>query len=296
MPLKTPNSTSKSGGKSKGKVVTPARGKADNKSAPKKKTPPASQKPEPAYLSWWENLTPERKLDVVGAIMAVGGLLILLILFSAQRSALTGNMIRVLRQIIGWGVYILPVALILMGLWLILRRIEKLPPLSLERATGIILFFLWLLAAMHSIIATPDMAGQAAIDGAGGGHVGSLFERAMFNSFGAGGAIVVLIAWLLITMTMIFDISVQDLFRWVRPLAVKIRAILDTPIAKSGPGITPKDAGTASNGFTPLERPEPLAKTSVPGIPVTTVRSAEAVIHWQLPDISILDSGDRAHT
>src|SRR5688572_5024293 len=134
MPLKTPGSTSKSGGKSKGKVVTAARGKAENKAAPKKKAPPVSQAPEPAYLSWWENLTPERKLDVVGAIMAVVGLLILLILFSAQRSALTGNMIRLLRQFIGWGVYILPVALILMGLWLILRRIEKLPPLSLERS------------------------------------------------------------------------------------------------------------------------------------------------------------------
>lgn len=291
MPLKTPNSTSKSGGKPKGKVVTPARGKADNKSAPKKKTPPAPQKPEPAYLSWWETLTPERKLDVVGAAMSVVGLLILLILFSAQRSALTGNMIRVLRQLIGWGVYILPVALILMGLWLILRRIEKLPPLSLERATGIILFFLWLLAAMHSIIAAPDMAGQAAIDGAGGGYVGSLFERAMFNSFGAGGAVVVLIAWLLITLTMIFDISVQDLFHWVGPLMVKIRAILDTPIAKSGPGIPPKE-GVASNGFTPLNRPGPVVTTPAPGIPVTTVRSAETVIHWQLPDVkNILDLG-----
>ncbi len=71
MPLKTPNSTSKSGGKAKGKVVTPARGKADNKTAPKKKTSPASQAPEPVYLSWWETLTPERKLDVVGAVMAV---------------------------------------------------------------------------------------------------------------------------------------------------------------------------------------------------------------------------------
>src|SRR5688572_14765811 len=292
MPLKTPNSTSKSGGKSKGKVVTPARGKAENKAAAKKKTPPVSQASEPAYLSWWENLTPERKLDVVGAVMAVVGLLILLILFSAQRSALTGNMIRLLRQLIGWGVYILPVALILMGLWLILRRIEKLPPLSLERATGIILFFVWLLVAMHSIIAAPDMAGQAAIDGAGGGYVGSLFERAMFNSFGTGGAIVALMAWLLITVTMIFDISVQDLFQWVAPLAAKIRAILDTPIKQSGPGIPPKNDGIPSNGFTPLDGPEPLAATPAPGMPVTTVRSAETVIHWQLPDIkTVLDSG-----
>ena len=74
--------------------------------------------------------------------MAVVGILSLLVLFSAQRSALTGSVMGIFRWLLGWGMYILPVALIVMGMWLILRRIEKLPPLSLERATGIILFFL----------------------------------------------------------------------------------------------------------------------------------------------------------
>jgi DNA segregation ATPase FtsK/SpoIIIE, S-DNA-T family len=292
MPLKTPSPATKSGVKPKGKTVTPARGKGENKAAPKKKTQPASQAPPPVYLSWWDTLSPERKLDVVGAIMAVVGLLILLILFSAQRSELTGNMIRVLGQILGWGIYILPIALIGMGLWLILRRIEKLPPLSLERATGILLFFLWLLATMHSIIASPDMAGQAAIDGAGGGYIGSLFERALFNSFGTGGAVVALLAWLLITLTMIFDISVQDLFSWFNPLFLKIREILATPIRQTGEPISSEDAEVRSNGYTPLHRPEPAVKTSAPVMPVTTVKSAEAIIHWQLPDVkNTLDLG-----
>ncbi len=293
MPLKTPSSPpSKAGGKPKGKTVTPAarRGGGENKPASKKKTHPPA--PEPVSPSWWETLTPERKLDVVGAVMAVAGLLILLVLFSAQRSALTGNMIRVLRQIIGWGVYILPAALILMGLWLILRRIEKLPPLSLERATGIVLFFLWLLAAMHSIIAAPDMAGQAAIDGAGGGYIGSLFERILFNSLGTGGAIVALIAWLLITLTMIFDISVQDLFRWVNPLVVKVRELLAKRIARTSQPFLSEEEEVASNGYTPLHRPEPAAKTPALGMPVTTVKSAETIINWQLPDVrNILDLG-----
>ena len=270
--------------------MTPARGKGESKPAPKKKSQPAA--PKPVTLSWWDSLTPERKLDVVGAIMAVVGLLILLILFSAQRSALTGNMIRVLGQILGWGIYILPIALIGMGLWLILRRIEKLPPLSLERATGIILFFLWLLATMHSIIASPEMAGQAAIDGAGGGYIGSLIERALFNSFGTWGAVVALLAWLLITMTMIFDISVQDLFKWVNPVVLKFREILATPIGQSREPISPEDAEVASNGYTPLHRSEPAVKTSAPLMPVTTVKSMEAIIHWQLPDVkNILDLG-----
>ena len=207
--------------------MTPSAGKSKKPPAKGKTAPRASQPPEPVSVSWWETLSPERKLDVVGAIMSVVGLLILLILFSAQRSALTGSMIHVLRQMIGWGIYILPVALIVMGLWLILRRIEKLPPLSLERATGIILFFLWLLALMHSIIPL-EMAGTGC-DGWCGRRIcwQSLSSASCSTVLAQVEQSSVLMAWLLITVTMIFDISVQDLFRWVKPLFAKIREQLD---------------------------------------------------------------------
>src|SRR5258706_4740890 len=287
MPLKTPFSASnKSDTQPKGKAVPPpekgkrgpaasAKGKVGGKpSAPApKKGKPAPPPPKPAPPSWWETLSPERKLDVVGAVMAVVGLLTILILFSAQRSALTGSMLRVFSQIFGWGIYILPVGLILMGLWLILRRIEKLPPLHLERATGIILLFFWLLAVMHAFIAVPELADQAALDGAGGGYFGSFFEKILFNSLGAGGAWVALIAWLVITVTMIFDISVQDLFRWVNPTAVKIRALLMKPKIQTGEPLLP----AANNGFTTLNRPEPVIPPGTPVAPVTTVKAQETV-------------------
>ena len=273
--------------------MTPSRGKdAANKPASGKKPPHASRQPEPVSLNWWDALSPERKLDVVGAIMAVAGLLTALVLFSAQRSALTGNMMLVLSQVFGWGIYVLPAALVLMGAWLILRRIEKLPPLSLERASGIILLFLWLLAIMHSIIAAPEMAVQAALDGAGGGYIGSLFERLLFNSLGTGGAVVALLAWFLITLTMIFDISVQDLFKWIDPLTIKLRGMLARGRAQTSQPRVSEQEEVASNGYTPLHRPEPVVPKVVSGAPVTTVKPAEAVIHWQLPAAKdILDSG-----
>jgi S-DNA-T family DNA segregation ATPase FtsK/SpoIIIE len=290
MPLKTPVPASKASGKPKGKTSTPSQGKS--------KTPPAKGKsaarvspPAPVSVSWWQTLSPERKLDVVGAIMSVLGILILLILFSAQRSALTGSMILVFSQMLGWGIYILPVALIVMGLWLILRRIEKLPPLSLERATGIILFFLWLLTLMHSIIPL-ETADQAVLLGVGGGYIGNLFARILINGFGKAGATVILSAWLLITVVMIFDVSVADLFRWVNPLFAKIREQLAKPIAKADKTFSPEVSEVASNGYIPLNRPQPVVKNETPGLPVRTVKPAETVINWQLPDVKqILDSG-----
>jgi S-DNA-T family DNA segregation ATPase FtsK/SpoIIIE len=289
MPLKTPSSPAKSGGKPKGKVLTPSSGKEKNKPASKKKTP---AQPPVVSISWWEALSPERKLDVVGAIMSVVGLLTLLILFSAQRSALTGNMVHLLGQIFGWGIYILPIGFVVMGLWLILRRIEKLPPLTLERGTGILLFFFWLLAMMHAIAIPLELAGQAALDGWGGGYFGSFFQRILFNSLGTGGAVVALLAWLLITLTMIFDIAVQDLFRWVNPLVARVRERLAKRRTQKDLSTARENAEVASNGFTPLNRPEPVVATPRPGVPITTVKSAEAVINWQLPDVkNILDQG-----
>ena len=293
MPLKTQSRASRSGaaGKAKGKSSAASHAKGKASSSRGKAAARVQQEPAVTVSAWWASLSPERKLDVVGAIMSVTGLLIALVLFSAQRSDFTGGMMRLLGQFFGWGIYILPVALILMGLWLIFRRIEKLPPLSLERATGIVLFFFWLLTLMHSIVPL-EMAEQAVREGVGGGYIGSLFARILLNGFGTGGAIIALLAWLVITITMIFDLTVEDLFRWAPPLAARARAWLQTPINKTAEAHPAQVPEISSNGFTPLNRPEPVVVNETPGVPVRTVRSAEPVINWQLPDVKqILDSG-----
>lgn len=295
MPLKVPFFSSpqkpKAGSKTKGTSSRQPSGKNKGKPHPKREKvshPP----PEPVSPSWWDSLSDERKLDVVGAIMAVVGVLTVLILFSAQRSVVTESLMSILSRTFGWGIYILPVGLIAMGIWLILRRIEKLPPLTLERATGIIILFLWLLATMHFIIAAPEMAEQAAMDGAGGGYIGSVVERALFKYLGTGGAVVALLAWLLIAMTMTFDIEMQDLFKWVSPLSTYLREMFAQRFSKTDMS-SPDDAEVASNGFTPLHRPEPVVNESPAlGTPVTTVKPVEAVINWQLPDVkNILEPG-----
>ena len=294
MPLKTP--ASKSSAKPAGKALPSAKAGKDKAAPVPKKKAAAPAKPEPVSVGWWDSLTDERKLDVVGAAMAVVGLLTGLILFSAQRSALTGSMLRVMGQMFGWGIYILPIGFVVMGLWLILRRIEKLPPLSLERATGLILLFFWLLAVFHLIAADVASADRAAVAGAGGGYIGSLFEKVLLNSFGAGGTVVILLAWLLITTAMILDVSVRDLFKWITPFVDNFRQRLAArfnQIQSKRQALSPEHEQVASNGFTPLNRPEPVvAKEILPGKPVTTVKPMETVIQWQLPDIKkILDSG-----
>lgn len=292
MPLKTP--PPKSSGTPKGKTLTPPLGKNKGKVPPPKGKSAQQAAPPPPVISpsFWDSLTPERRLDVVGIAMAVLGLIGVLVTFSPQHSAFAEYVIKPFAHTLGWGIYILPVGLILMGLWLVFRRIEKLPPLSLERATGIFLFFLWLLAAGHLITLTFIPVEQALLENKGGGSIGDFFARILFNGFGVGGAIVILLAGLLIITIMVFDISVADLFRWVNPLLAKVRDLLARSKTKVQQSLTPETQEVSSNGYTPLNRPQPVVTTEAPGHPTKTVK-ADMIINWQLPDVKeILDSGN----
>lgn len=288
MPLLKPSSPPKKTTKPAGKTVAPkgltTRGKPSRKQEPT--TPP-----RPA-LSWWEQLSAERKLDIVGIILAFLGIIILLGLISANRSELIGGFIVFLTQIFGWGTYVLPIGLLIFGLWLVFRKIERIPPLSLERAVGSIVLFLWLLTVMHALVSTADSAEAVALTGSGGGSLGGLFHRLLWRAFDTLGEIIALVAWLIIGVSIAFDISVQDLFRWLGPLTHQLRAWLNKPLT---PRTAPKPDSVESNGYTPLQQPvaSPKVTTVTPAtIPTMTTTSA-AVIHWTLPALTdILDEGD----
>ncbi|NTW43169.1 MAG: hypothetical protein HGB14_01750, partial [Anaerolineaceae bacterium] len=90
----------------------------------------------------WKKISNERKLDILGIIMALVGFLTILSLLSTQRSEVTGWWINSISKVAGWGTFILPFALMVIGVWLVLRNIEKFPPLSTERVVGVVLLYL----------------------------------------------------------------------------------------------------------------------------------------------------------
>src|ERR1700690_583809 len=203
-----------------------------NKPSAKSALPPEPSSPEPTF---WDRLSAERKLDIAGIFLAIVGILILLTLFASSRSIFTAELIRFLSQLFGWGIYVLPIALLVFGIWLIFRRSERLPALSLERTVGSIFLFIWLLTTMHSIIAQPVMADVAANDGAGGGYIGGLFERLLFFGFGFWGAVIILIAWFLIALTMTLDITIQDLFSWIGIAFAGLKSLVIKPASPPAP-------------------------------------------------------------
>ncbi len=289
MPAKKTKSPPKSSSKGR---KTSSRKKSSKPAAraSKKKQRSASQR-SPGF---WETLSIDRRLDIIGIVLALVGILTLLSLISAERSALTGNMIRILGQVFGWGVYILPIGLIVLGVWLVLRNLDSIPTISIERVTGVILLYFWLLTAMHAIIAAPELAEQAALDRVGGGYIGSVIERLLWLGLGSWGAIVAMIAWLLISLTLTLDIPIREMFKWVSPLTGRIRQELARMTKASSSAQDGVDV--QANGYTPMRRPPvpvnvPQDDGSQVGVPTTT-SSAQPVIEWVLPTVTdILDEG-----
>ena len=290
MPVSKPKSPPKSGSKSKKATSKKRPSKPAARTSKKKQAPAQSQRTPTA----WETLSIDRRLDVIGVVLALVGLLTLLSLISAERSPLTGGLIRFLEQLFGWGVYILPAGLIVIGLWLVLRNLESVPTISIERVIGIVILYFWLLTAMHAIIAAPELAEQAALDGAGGGYFGSKFEQMLWFGLGSGGAIVAMIAWLLIGLALTLDVPIRELFKWVGPLGSRIRHEVARLARHSRPAQNGIDV--QANGYTPLQRSPvpvnvPQAEISQVGVPRTT-SSGQPVIEWVLPAVKdILDEG-----
>jgi S-DNA-T family DNA segregation ATPase FtsK/SpoIIIE len=270
---------------------TPPKAKAQARIQPSNKPKPSEPAPLPPEPSRWDRLSSERKLDLTGIILAVVGILILLTLFASSRSVFTADLIRFLAQIFGWGIYILPVALFFFGVWLILRRNERLPAFSLERATGIVFLFFWLLAFMHIIYVPLNLASDAADHGVGGGYIGSFFEVVLWNGLGLWGAVIILMAWFLIALTMTLDITMQDLFSWIGTGFIRLKSLVIKPSAPPAP----TQADASANGYTPLkETPAaPSISSPPPAFPTVTTTVSAPVIQWVLPQISdILDAGN----
>jgi len=205
-------SLNRSGG-TRTKSAAPAKKKASptQRTSPARSSRSRRQSSRPAFS--WNRLSLDRKLDFLGIFLALIGFLTLLSLISSTQGTITSAWINVISMVAGWGAWVLPAALLVLGLWLVLRRIESLPQLSTERLTGVILLYLNLLAWLHLFAGGTWELAKA---GVGGGYVGAFFQRGLVQTLGTAGGVVVMAAWLIIALVFTFDLSVPDIFHRVK--------------------------------------------------------------------------------
>ena len=173
------------------------RGKARSKSNPKQ-----------PLLS---GISPGRRIDIVAIVFLLIGILTLISLFTQTSGSVTGWWVKNLGLVMGWGVYILPAALIALGAWMLFRNFEHLPHLSFERTLGVMLLFINLITWLHLSI---DGGFDEARLGSGGGYIGAVIKLGFVRTLGRPGAMVALVAWLLISLILTLDLTMANILIW----------------------------------------------------------------------------------
>ena len=186
--------------------------KSSKRSSNSKRTRKSSPKKATSIRT---GISPERKIDLLGVGLALIGLLSLLSLFSNDMEGFWGQWNHLLMLGVGWGKILLPIGLIVIGIWLIARNVDFLPNISVERIIGIVLLFVNLLVVFQGF--------TTFIPGEGGGYLGSSILQALNQFLGGVGAVILIIAWLLIALAMSLDLSIRELFQWTIPLLAQIR-------------------------------------------------------------------------
>ncbi len=176
----------------------------------------SSRKPKGRRQSM--SLTPQQKLDLIGVVLALFGLLLAFAFFSPSQGVLTSGLKNILGQIFGLGRFIIPFILVAIGFYIFARHFKTdLPYLAPEQILGCIVLFVGTLVTMH--FAHAWYSGTAldilAANGGGGGWIGAIFLDRIVIWFGWLAALVVVIVWLIIALLLTFGISTQDVVDYI---------------------------------------------------------------------------------
>jgi S-DNA-T family DNA segregation ATPase FtsK/SpoIIIE len=235
--------------------------------------------------------------------MALAGILTLLSLLSPVNGALTGTWVKLIGQGFGWGMYVLPIGLLVAGVWLVLRKFERIPRVGFERIIGIILLFLMLLASIHFFqeILAKTASLELARQGTGGGYLGGLISWSLQAALGKGGAAIALLALILIALAFTLEISVYEMGDWLgkgfnRMRTWFTRTLLQRSALQAKSQTDAPSANRLDPEFTPLPRGSVNPTMESPGQTnnAFSPQVSNPTRPWVLPQIEqILDSGEK---
>ncbi len=235
-------------------------------------------------------LTLDQKLDILGLFLVALALVTILSFLSSNQGDLTGAWLQFLRDTFGLGVVIVPLILGAMGLWLLARSFERIPRPKASQVVGFALTFLAALTTLSWIQPATESA-----PGLGGG-IGEWFTRLISGAVGDFGGVIVLVAWWLLGIVFLFDVTPSEMAAWI---GQKIRAVraarapgytINTPRKANGSGqaTPPKVIGGAPDATTlpvraehaprttPVVEQPPPAKSALSGKPAAPVAAPPA--------------------
>jgi S-DNA-T family DNA segregation ATPase FtsK/SpoIIIE len=216
------------------------------------------------------SLSRDRKLDLIGLLLVALGLFTIISLLSTRQTLVGGAWLDLLRVTFGWGMFVIPLAMVAIGLWLLLRTFgDRLPRLEVEQILGIGLLYFALLVVLHALTGALEFEEgmEQARLGRGGGAIGAAILSLSLSALGVGGTVVVLSAWLLIALTFTVGVSIPELVALVMGVVGWLREQLPKRVPAStsisGPSGT-KATSQPVQASVPVDRKASLAVAPSP--------------------------------
>jgi S-DNA-T family DNA segregation ATPase FtsK/SpoIIIE len=158
--------------------------------------------------------TPTFRPEIIGLVLLALALLTTLSLLSISRGAFTEGWLRLLSELIGWGMYLAPVAMAALGVWLLRRFATEEPQEKWEKPVGALLLFLVLLMIFHLI--KPGAGFEDFEEPGGGGLVGWMAGELLISAVGVPGSVVIIMALTTLGLVLISGLSLAELMNMVR--------------------------------------------------------------------------------
>ncbi|NIV36066.1 MAG: DUF87 domain-containing protein, partial [Anaerolineae bacterium] len=149
--------------------------------------------------------------EIGGILLLLVALLTLLSLIPVERGVVMQRWIDLLRLGVGWGVWLMPVCFVGLGLWLIFQGLDRELGVERERPVGAVLLFLLALALVHLIAGGDDPQALAA-QGDGGGYLGYAMSNLLVSALGTPAAVLVLVTLSIIGLMMVFGVWLDDVW------------------------------------------------------------------------------------
>ncbi len=163
-------------------------------------------------------LTRRQQADILAGVLALAGLVLGLLLLSSSNSAPAQWLVTGLAQLVGWGKYLVPVALLGTAVLLVAPHFSEVQPqVQAERASGAVMLFFGLLALSHFVQFVPEVRSwELAGAGSAGGYVGAWLAIILAERVGQLGSAVVLLGWLLVAAFMVSGATAAQAWQRVR--------------------------------------------------------------------------------
>jgi DNA segregation ATPase FtsK/SpoIIIE-like protein len=185
-----------------------------------------ARQPKPSKAPKVENegLSLDRQLDIIGVVLVLGSLALFFSSMSTTKGQLTGGINNFLAQTFGWGAIFIPVAMLVVGVWLLVRHFgDEAPVVPMTRIIGVVMLYIALLYFLQFIdsFSYRDLTSLRALHdvwlpiavarGSGGGLIGAQLYYFLIVNLTEPGAFISMVGLLILGVMLTASLSAAEM-------------------------------------------------------------------------------------